>query len=75
VDVRIEGQRLIVTVRDKGRGFDLKKICQNGGLGIRSMRERARLLDGEFEIHSEAGKGTTLEAWVPLKLESEVGKS
>jgi signal transduction histidine kinase len=75
VDVRIEGDRLIATVRDKGRGFDLKKGCHNGGLGIRSMKERARLLGGEFEIHSESGKGTTLEAWVPLKLESEVGKS
>jgi signal transduction histidine kinase len=39
------------------------------------MKERTRLLGGEFEIHSESGKGTTLEAWVPLELEPEVGKS
>jgi signal transduction histidine kinase len=54
-------------VRDEGLGFSLSELGQNGGLGIRSMEERARLLDGKFEIHSEPGKGTTLQAWVPLK--------
>jgi signal transduction histidine kinase len=67
VDLRITGDRLEISVRDEGRGFELSESRQNGGLGIRSMEERARLLGGKFEIHSEPGKGTTLEAWVPLK--------
>jgi signal transduction histidine kinase len=67
VDVRMNGDRLDVTVRDEGCGFDLRKLRQNGGLGIRSMKERAHLLGGKFEIYSETGKGTTLKAWVPLE--------
>jgi signal transduction histidine kinase len=67
VDLRMTGGRLEISVRDEGRGFSLSDLGQNGGLGIRSMEQRARLLGGKFEIHSEPGKGTTLEAWVPLK--------
>lgn len=67
VALRMTGHRLEISVRDEGRGFDLSKLRQNQGLGIRSMEQRARLLGGEFEIHSEPGKGTTLKAWVPLK--------
>jgi signal transduction histidine kinase len=31
------------------------------------MRERVRLLDGEFEIESAPNEGTTILAWVPVK--------
>ena len=67
VDLRMTGGRLEISVRDEGRGFSLSDLGQNGGIGIRSMEQRARLLGGTFEIHSEPGKGTTLEAWVPVK--------
>ena len=67
VALRMTGHRLEISVRDEGRGFDLSELRQNEGLGIRSMEQRARLLGGEFEIHSEPGKGTTIKAWVPLK--------
>ena len=67
VDLRMTGDRLEIRVRDKGRGFSLSELGQNGGLGIRSMEQRARLLGGKFKIHSELGKGTIVEAWVPLK--------
>jgi two-component system, NarL family, sensor kinase len=61
------GDRLEINVRGEGRGFSLSDLGRNGGLGIRSMEQRARLSGGKFEIHSELGKGTTLEAWVPLE--------
>ena len=66
VDLKITGERLEVTMRDEGYGFDLQALHKNEGLGIRSMEERARSLGGEFEIQSEAGKGTTLTARLPL---------
>jgi signal transduction histidine kinase len=36
------------------------------GLGLASMRERLRLVNGQFTIESEPGRGTRLEARVPL---------
>ena len=67
VDLRMTGDRLEISVRDEGRGFSLSELGRNGGLGIRSMEQRVRLLGGKFEIHSGPGKGTTVEAWVPLR--------
>jgi signal transduction histidine kinase len=67
VDLQMPGERMEISVRDRGRGFDLTNLRGNEGLGIRSMEERARLLGGKFEIHSEPGKGTTVTASVPFK--------
>ena len=55
-----------LTVSDDGVGFDVGRIEGHGGLGIVSMRERARLARGDMSIRSERGRGTTIEARVPL---------
>ncbi len=57
VDLSHRGNRLVVTVRDEGCGFDLKDPHRDKGIGIRSMEERARSLGGEFQIHSKPRKG------------------
>jgi signal transduction histidine kinase len=64
--------KILMSVCDKGRGFDLKQSTNNGGIGIRSMEERVRLLGGRFEIHSELTKGTRIEAYVPLQPVTEM---
>ncbi len=71
VDLRVNGTKLEVTVRDEGSGFDLKGLRTNEGLGIRSMEERVRSLGGKFEVRSEPGKGTTLRACLPFKSGAE----
>lgn len=70
VKMRGTGDRLCVSIRDEGKGFDTKA---NGepGLGIRSMKERARLVDGQLKIYSEPGKGTRVEVTVPLQLKDD----
>jgi signal transduction histidine kinase len=60
------GGKLFVSVSDEGVGFDLHDLAEKGGLGIRSMEERASLMGGRFEIHSKPGKGTRIEAWIPI---------
>jgi signal transduction histidine kinase/ABC-type uncharacterized transport system substrate-binding protein len=60
------GDKLFLSLCDKGIGFDPKRL-ETSGLGILSMQGRARLLGGEFEIHSTPGKGTRIEVWVPLQ--------
>jgi signal transduction histidine kinase len=67
VELQMSGDRLEVSVCDQGLGFDLANLSRTEGLGIRSMEQRARLLGGKFEIHSESGKGTTVTASVPVK--------
>ncbi|HTB92288.1 MAG TPA: ABC transporter substrate binding protein [Candidatus Sulfotelmatobacter sp.] len=65
VALREQGDKLYVSVRDEGCGFELNELDKKSGLGIRSMEERVHFLIGKFAIHSEPGKGTAIEAWVP----------
>ena len=71
VHLRRVGDKLVVSVCDEGFGFDVRQLGEKEGLGIRSMEERAYSLGGRFEVHSAPGKGTRIEAWVPLNPKSE----
>ena len=68
-EVRLEAvdDSLHLSVSDRGKGFQSKKSWEKGGLGIRSMEERLRLVGGSLEVQSRLGKGTRIHAWVPLK--------
>ena len=71
-EVQLEAARdgLLLIVRDDGVGFDLERERERPSLGLATMRERVRLLGGEFAVESDAGQGTTIRAWVPLRAES-----
>jgi signal transduction histidine kinase len=66
VQLRMAADRIVVTVRDEGAGFDVRDLENKDGLGMRSMEERAHLLGGRFKVRSEPGKGTEIEASVPF---------
>jgi len=56
---------LIIT--DQGVGFDVHEAMQRSGLGLVSMRERVRLLNGTIAIESKPMHGTTVHVRVPLQ--------
>jgi len=55
-----------LTVHDEGVGFDQQHAFNHHGLGLISMRERLKLVGGEFSIRSKPGHGTTIRARVPF---------
>ncbi|MFD9456827.1 GAF domain-containing sensor histidine kinase [Streptomyces sp. NPDC059985] len=56
----------VLRVRDWGRGFSPSTVRKAGRhLGLVSMRDRASGSGGRLEVHSEPGKGTTIEMEVP----------
>ncbi len=56
-----------VTVEDGGSGFDPEAPASLSGLGLTSLRERVRLLQGRLTIRSHPSRGTTISAWAPLE--------
>jgi PAS domain S-box-containing protein len=66
VNLRGTLEAITLTVRDGGRGFDPESVSQNGGLGLTSMRERLKLVEGDLSIESHPASGTTIVARVPL---------
>ncbi len=52
--------RVVLTVRDDGRGFDTSAPGPAGQFGLRGLRERAARLHAELRIRSAPGEGTEL---------------
>lgn len=75
VQLRQKRNRLWLSVRDNGAGFDpaviRKKATHPANLGLVSMKERALLVGGGFEVRSAPHKGTTIRAWFPLPLKKD----
>lgn len=55
-------------VSDSGKGFDVDSFKNGGGLGLVSVEERLRLLQGSCEIYSAPGRGTRLVVRVPSRI-------
>jgi PAS domain S-box-containing protein len=58
-------RQLVLCVRDRGVGFD-RAARGKSGLGLASMRERARLVRARLTVGSRPGKGTRVTVRVPL---------
>jgi len=58
---------LTVQVIDNGRGITEMELLATKSLGLLGMRERVNLLEGEFEISGQVGKGTTVTVRLPLE--------
>ena len=56
---------VLLAVKDDGVGFDPEEPRARGSLGLVSMRERLRLVNGTLDIESAPGRGTSVIAWVP----------
>ena len=56
---------LLVTIQDNGLGFDLSEANTTNGLGLTNIRERSDILNGNCNICSEIGIGTTIKVAFP----------
>src|SRR5438094_867402 len=54
----------VLTVRDDGRGFDVRRVAEDprkvGSYGLVGMRERAELMGGTLEVISQTLEGTVV---------------
>lgn len=62
IEANAKDQRLSLTIKDDGAGCDSNA---RAGYGIRNMRDRARLLNGQLNIIGVKGKGTTVTLEIP----------
>lgn len=59
----VSSEEISLTVCDDGIGMDLEEVKRRKeGLGMLSMEERAKLLNGTISWHSSPGEGTTVFA-------------
>ena len=66
VELSHENGHQKLAIADDGRGFDTARVRRaRDGLGLLSIEERVRVLNGTVEIESHAGRGTTVRVAIP----------
>jgi signal transduction histidine kinase len=69
VHLKEKEERIILEVRDNGRGISPEEISNTRSMGLLGMKERAALLGGEFKIgRVRGGSGTQVTVSVPLRI-------
>lgn len=67
VDLWSTPDRVLLEVHDDGLGFDDGQINKSVGHGLANMLTRVHNVDGDLDISSVKGEGTTILAWVPRR--------
>jgi signal transduction histidine kinase len=75
VSLNLESNSIDLIVDDSGIGFDPSEAMKGRGLGLISMKERLKLVNGELFIDSHAHRGTTVHARVPFNCGKEAAQA
>jgi PAS domain S-box-containing protein len=68
LDVQLRGapREIQLTIKDAGVGFDVESVDKRRGIGLISMRERVKLVNGTFSISSRLNHGTEIGVRIPM---------
>ncbi len=56
---------LRISLEDNGKGFDVEKVAEKGGMGLKVIRDRVQMLGGTMEVHSTIGHGAHILLQLP----------
>jgi PAS domain S-box-containing protein len=70
IDLAVNSDNMVLTVRDDGKGFD--GTAALNGMGLRIMRYRAQCIGGSCEVQSNGAEGTIVTCRVPLQADAHV---
>ena len=60
-----DDSKLLLTVEDNGKGFNVEEALSNGGIGLFNVRTRVEVLRGKMHLESAPGKGTFVSIEIP----------
>ncbi len=73
ITIKLRDNRLKLMIKDDGRGFESERknsaVQKPEGIGLSTMRERARLLKGDLKIVSYPNQGTKIVLMIPINPE------
>jgi signal transduction histidine kinase len=66
-------EKLLLSIKDNGKGFDKLQVPEKDGLGINQIDARIHMMKGKFDIESENNKGTLVTIELPV-FKKEIAK-
>jgi len=70
VHIDTNEERIAVDVEDDGQGFNVEQAL-DGSMGIKVIKDRVEILNGEFNIDTAIGQGTRIGYVIPLAAEGQ----
>jgi signal transduction histidine kinase len=76
IDVHMasDAKQFYLSIADNGKGFD-RSVLSSHSYGLMSIKERIERLDGELDVVSVSGKGTTIKLRIPINKADEKDKN
>ncbi|HVT87078.1 MAG TPA: PAS domain S-box protein [Chitinophagaceae bacterium] len=65
INLQVEKEKIVLSIKDDGKGFEMEQAKAKKTLGILGMRERSYMMGGNYEVKSKPGKGTKVIVSVP----------
>ncbi|HTG65692.1 MAG TPA: ATP-binding protein, partial [Flavobacterium sp.] len=65
VELKKQENNVILTITDDGVGFNVN--LKKKGIGLQNMISRAKECNGDFNVKSKKGEGTTITVAIPLE--------
>jgi signal transduction histidine kinase len=69
VNIKIEDKRILTLISDNGKGFNVVESKKKNSLGLKTIFERIKIMNGNISVDSELNKGTHYIFSIPLKNE------
>ncbi len=58
LEAKKENDKIVIRIRDNGKGFDVGR--NPGGVGLQNLKNRSKMINADLSIKSERDKGTTV---------------
>lgn len=66
MNVQKKANHIDILVSDNGKGFDFESKYKNMSLGLKTLFERAKIINSQLDLHSNLDQGTKLTLRIPL---------
>ena len=67
INISLYDKNLNIIIEDDGKGFEFNKLILKKGMGISSIITRVEHLEGNFEVDSTKGKGSSIIINIPIQ--------
>jgi signal transduction histidine kinase len=67
VSIKKEKESIITLIADNGKGFNVEDSKKQNTLGLKTIFERIKILEGQLSIDSELNTGTNFILTIPVK--------
>lgn len=67
VSIKVDKENVELSVKDDGRGFDVRKV--RSGIGLENIKRRTKVFSGDYTCLSAPGKGCEIKVAIPLNAE------